>query len=181
MRDGLVEPERVVERLTGEWALEPLLNALRQPSFAEVKPWLAEALGFTRAPRAERPLVDLLLRGDAEQRIRACRALGRLGQQTSAAVLVTALGDPSASVRAQAARALAELRERRSVGALIKLMDDDAWWVRARAAEALRALGEPGLAALRHCAETHPDPFARERAAEALALEADAPAEAAVA
>jgi HEAT repeat protein len=181
LRDGHVEPERVVERLTGEWAVEPLLNALRQPSFASVRPWLAEALGFTRAPRAERPLVDLLLRGDEEQRIRACRALGRLGQQTSAAVLLTALGDSSASVRAQAARALAELRERRSVDALVKLMDDPAWWVRARAAEALRALGEPGLAALRRCAETHPDPFARERAAEALALEAETPADAAVA
>jgi HEAT repeat protein len=84
-------------------------------------------------------------------------------------------------VRAQAARALAELRERRSVDALVKLMDDPAWWVRARAAEALRALGEPGLAALRRCAETHPDPFARERAAEALALEAETPADAAVA
>jgi HEAT repeat protein len=181
LREGHVEPERVVERLTGEWAVEPLLNALRQPSFAAVRPWLAEALGFTRDPRAERPLVELLLRGDAEQRIRACRALGRLGQPTSAAVLVTALGDPSAHVRGQAARGLGELRERRSVEALVNLMDDGSWWVRARAAEALRALGEPGLAALRQCVETHPDPFARERAAEALALEAGAPADAAVA
>jgi HEAT repeat protein len=181
LREGHVEPERVVERLTGEWAVEPLLSALRQPSFAAARPWLAEALGFTRDPRAERPLVDLLLCGDDEQRIRACRALGRLGQPSSAAVLVTALGDPSASVRAQAARALAAMREARSVEALVNLMDDDAWWVRARAAEALRALGEPGLAALRSCAETHPDPFARERAAEALALEAGPPADAAVA
>jgi HEAT repeat protein len=181
LREGHVEPERVVERLTGEWAVGPLLNALRQPRFAAVRPWLAEALGFTRDPRAERPLVDLLLRGDDEQRIRACRALGRLGQRSSAAMLVTALGDPSASVRAQAARGLAKLRERRSVDALVKLMGDDAWWVRARAAEALRALGEPGLAALRRCAETHPDPFARERAAEALSLEPSVAADAAVA
>ena len=181
LREGHVEPGRVVERLTGDWAAGPLLSALRQPSFAAVRPWLAEALGFTRDPRAERPLVDLLLRGDEEQRIRACRALGRLGQATSAAVLITALRDPSASVRAQAARALTELGERRSVDALVGLMDDGSWWVRARAAEALRALGETGLAALRRCAETHPDPFARERAAEALALEAGAPADAAVA
>jgi HEAT repeat protein len=181
LRDGHVEPERVVERLTGRWAVEPLLGALGEPSFAAVTSWLAEALGFTQDPRAERPLVELLRRGDGEQRTRACRALGRLAQPTSAAVLLEVLDDPSPSVRAQAARALAELGDRRSVNALLNLMDDGSWWVRARAAEALRALGEPGLAALRRCAETHPDPFARERAAEALALEIDRPADVAVA
>jgi HEAT repeat protein len=181
LRGGHVEPQRVVERLTGEWAARPLLNALRQPSFKSVRPWLAEALGLTRDPRAERPLVELLTRGDEEQRIRACRALGRLGLVSSSAVLVTALSDTSAPVRAQAARALADLREERSVDALVKLMGDGSWWVRARAAEALRALGEPGLAALRRCARTHPDPFARERAAEALALEPETADVAAVA
>jgi HEAT repeat protein len=86
---------------------------------------------------------------------------------------VTALGDPSASVRAQAARALADLGDPRCVGGLVGLLADDAWWVRARAADTLRALGEPGIAALRHCAKLHPDPFARERAAEALGFHAD--------
>ena len=61
---------------------------------------------------------------------------------------------------------------------LLHLMGDRAWWVRARAAEALQALGPPGLVALRKCARLHPDPFARERAAEALMLEADAAPEA---
>lgn len=171
LRDGHVEPERVVERLTGEWAVRPLLSTLTQPRFAAARPWLAEALGLTRDPRAERPLVKLLANGQEEQRIRACRALGRLGRPTSSAVLIGALSDESAAVRAQAARALAGVRAKRSVYALADLMSDDAWWVRARAAEALRLLGDPGLTALRWCAADHSDPFARERAAEALALE----------
>jgi HEAT repeat protein len=174
LRDGHAEPERVVERLTGEWAAGPLLTALDDHSFDDVRPWLAEALGLTRDPRAERPLAELLTLGDEEQRIRACRALGRLGRPSSSAMLATALSDPSPSVRAQAARALAELGDSRSVPALVDLLADSSWWVRARAADALRALGAPGRAALRWCAETHPDPFARERAAEALALEPEA-------
>jgi HEAT repeat protein len=181
LRGGHVDPERVVERLTGEWAAGPLLEALGRPGFESVRPWLAEALGLTGDRRAERPLVELLTRGHEEERIRASRALGRLGQPTSSSVLATALSDPSAPVRAQAARALAELGDRRSVPALVNVLGDTSWWVRARAAEALRSLGEPGLAALRRCAETHPDPFARERAAEALLLEPEAAPEAVVA
>jgi HEAT repeat protein len=181
LRDGHVEPERAVERLTGEWAAGPLLEALRQPTFQTARPWLAEALGLTRDGRAERPLVELLAHGDEEGRIRASRALGRLGRPTSSAVLVTALSDPSAAVRAQTARGLAELRDVRSGPALVNLLGDSSWWVRARAADALRSLGEPGLAALRRCAETHVDPFARERATEALMLEPKSADEAAVA
>lgn len=171
LRDGHVEPERAVEHLTGWWAAGPLLDALRDPGFDVVRPWLAEGLGLTRDPRGERPLVELLMRGDEEQRIRACRALGRLGLSTSSSMLVTALADPSPSVRAQAARALAELGDARSVPALVDLLSDPSWWVRARAAQALRAMGEPGRAALRWCADSHPDPFARERAAESLAFD----------
>ncbi len=175
LRDGLVEPERVVERLNGPWAAAPLLAALRADGFDHVSSWLAEALGLTGDPRAEGPLGRLVAAGDEEQRIRACRALGRLGRRSSASVLIAALADPSPAVRAQAARGLAEMREVRSVDALVVLMSDSAWWVRARAAEALRSLGDAGLAALRECAHAHPDAFARERAAEALAMEHDIP------
>lgn len=173
LRDGHMAPERVVERLSGQWAALPLLRALRQVSYARVRPWLAEALGLTGDPRAEPLLTTMLEHGGEEHRIRACRALGRLSRPTSFTALSEALGDPSASVRAQAARALADLGDARSVGPLVSLLDDEAWWVRARAADALRALGEPGLTALAHCATEHPDLFARERAAEALGLEPD--------
>jgi HEAT repeat protein len=169
MRDGQLDPQRVVERLTGDWAVAPLLTALHDPTFGHVKPWVAEALGLTGDARAEQPLMRVLAKGDESERIRACRALGRLGRETSSGPLVIALSDESAPVRAQAARALAQLRDERGVYALVKLLGDPSWWVRARAAEALGALGGPGLAALRWCAQTHADPYARERALEALA------------
>jgi HEAT repeat protein len=169
MRAGHLHPDRCAERLTGDWAVRPLLSALRDPGFESVRPWLAEALGLTGDARAAAPLVRLAGDGDESQRIRACRALGRLGANSASGVLVNALSDSSAAVRAQAARALAELRDERSVYALVKLLGDRSWWVRARASEALRALGDPGLAALRWCADTHADPYARERALEALA------------
>ena len=171
LRDGDLDPGRAVERLTAEWAVRPLLGALHDPAFAPVRPWIGEALGLTEDPRAEEPLVRRLTRGEEEERIRAARALGRLGRVSSAAALIAALSDESPPVRAQAARALGTLREARSVPALVALMDDLSWWVRGRAAEALLAVGPAGVEALRTCAESHPDAFARERAAEALALE----------
>jgi HEAT repeat protein len=179
MRDGQLDPQRAVERLTGEWAVAPLLAAVREPSFGPVRQWLAEALGLTGDPRAELPLMQLLAKGGEQERTRAARGLGRLGSETSSGPLVIALSDDSAAVRAQAARALAELRDEGGVYALVKLLGDPSWWVRARAAEALGALGGPGLAALRWCAETHDDPYARERALEALShvlVEAEAEA-----
>jgi HEAT repeat protein len=171
LRKNLVEPERVVERLTAEWAVRPLLRALADPDFSASRAWIAEALGLTQDPRAEAPLVRLLGGGGEEERIRACRALWRLARVSSSAALVAALSDRSAAVRAQAARSLGALGEPRGIQALVPLLGDRSWWVRARAAEALRALGEPGVEALRWCARAHPDPFARERAAEMLALE----------
>jgi hypothetical protein len=151
MRDGQLDPERAVERLTSDWAVAPLMTALREASFADVRPWVAEALGLTGDPRAEEPLMHLLAKGHESERIRACRALGRLGRETSSGPRVIALDDESAAVRGQAARA----------------------------AEALGALGPPGLDALRWCAQTHDDPYARERALEALShvlVEAEAEA-----
>lgn len=64
---------------------------------------------------------------------------------------------------------MAQLRDERSVPTLLTLLADRSWWVRARAAEALRELGPAGMSALRWCATGHPDPYARERAIEALA------------
>jgi len=171
LRDGHVAPERVVERLTGAWAASPLLQALHEPGFVAVRAWLAEALGLAGDARAEASLVQMVMRGAEEERIRSCRALGRLRRPTSFAALATALEDRSAAVRAQAARALADLGDPRSVKALVSLLDDDSWWVRARVADALRAIGRKGLAALAQAADEHPDPFARERAIEALGLE----------
>ena len=172
LRDGHVAPERVVERLSGAWAASPLMHALREPSFLPARAWIAEALGLIGDARAEASLIETArATAHEEQRIRACRALGRLSRPTSFTALADALADRSASVRAQAARALADLGDPRSVKALVELLDDDSWWVRARVADALRAIGRKGLAALAQAAAEHPDLFARERAIEALGLE----------
>jgi HEAT repeat protein len=168
LRRGLVEPERVVERMTPS-ATGPLLDALELPAFSEVRGWIAEALGLT-GDRAGLPaLLALLSDHDEEVRIRACRALGRLAMRDSFEALRFALRDPSPAVRAQAARALGALGEEAAVSPLLKALGDPSWWVRARAGEALLALGELGRAALRSCATAHPDRYARDRAAEALA------------
>ena len=165
----LVEPERVVERLTGSFAVRPLMCALHRPQLEGHRPWLAEALGLTGDARAEPPLVILLRSDSEEERIRACRALGRLGLSSSCDAILGALEDPSAAVRTQAARALGALRDERALPLLVAHLSDSSWWVRARSAEALVALGEAGVAALRSCASESPDRFARDRAAEALA------------
>ena len=62
--------------------------------FDHVSSWLAEALGLTGDPRAEGPLAHLAAAGDEEQRIRACRALGRLGRRSSASALDRRAGRP---------------------------------------------------------------------------------------
>jgi HEAT repeat protein len=165
----LVEPQRVVERLTGSFAVRPLMCALHRPQLEGHRPWLAEGLGLTGDPRAAPPLVVLLGSGSEEERIRACRGLGRLGLASSCDAFLGALEDPSPAVRTQAARALGALRDERALPLLVAHLSDSSWWVRARSAEALVALGDVGLAALRSCASDHPDRFARERAAEALA------------
>jgi HEAT repeat protein len=165
----LVEPERVVERLTGSFAVRPLMCALHRPQLEGRRPWLAEALGLTGDPRAEAPLVTLLRSDSEEERIRACRGLGRLGLASSCDAILSALEDPSPAVRTQAARALGALSDQRALPLLVAHLSDSSWWVRARSAEALVALGDAGLAALRSAAIDNPDRFARERAAEALA------------
>ena len=165
----LVEPERVVERMTGSFAVHPLMCALHRPQLEGRRPWLAEALGLTGDPRAAPPLAMLLRSESEEERIRACRGLGRLELASSCEAFLGALEDPSPAVRTQAARALGPLRDERALPLLVAHLSDSSWWVRARSAEALVALGDAGLAALRSCAIDHPDRFARERAAEALA------------
>ena len=99
----------------------------------------------------------------------AARALGTAATPRAAPALEVGLGDESWQVRAQAARSLGALRVQRTLPALTRLLEDPAWWVRAAAADALVDLGEPGIAVLREALERD-DPYARDRAREALAM-----------
>jgi len=175
--------ERVIERLGAPWTVPVVLDVLdgRRSGPGSVRRadaplfWrsidgsLARALGLAGDPRAERALRSLLRYGRAEERIHAARALGTAGTMDSVPDLERSLDDEAWPVRAQAARALGRLGSQSSVPALAPHLADTAWWVRAAAADALADLGEPGIAVLRD-ALAHPDPYARDRAREALAL-----------
>ena len=170
---GVLPAERVVERLGRPWAAPVLLDAWDDPAVLPMRGWVAEALGLAHEPRALPLLERLLGAGDDDERVRACRAVGRIGGPDALAALLPVLDDPYAPARAQAARALGELGDPAAATALGERLSDPAWWVRANAGEALRRLGEPGRDVLRAALEG-PDRYARDRAAEALSLEATA-------
>jgi HEAT repeat protein len=171
--DGALPVERLAERLGRPWAAPVLLEALSDPALRPVRGWIAETLGLAREPLAAPALAQLLEEGDEEERVRACRALGRIGGPTARRALLPSLGDPYWPVRAQAARALGEIGDPEAAAELGARLSDHAWWVRANAAEALRGIGGPGIDVLREALDA-PDRYARDRAAEALSLEAGA-------
>ncbi len=171
-----VPAERLVERLRGAAAADVLLDACTLPGYATVRPDLIEALGAVGDVRAEELLRSFLRDGGDEERVRAARALGAIGGVGAVPQLEHALDDDFWPVRAQAAKALGALggMAASAVGALAARMGDQSWWVRANCADALRAVGGPGLDTLRECVDSHPDRYARQRAAEALAMDAAA-------
>ena len=170
LRDNVLPPERLVERIGAPWALEPLLNSCEAEDFREVRGWLAEALGVIGDSCAEPVLTGLLRSSDEDERARACRALGRVNKGDIGPELFDALRDSSWVVRAQAARAVATSPDGRTLPDLVTGLADPAWWVRANCAEALTQYGNDGRAVLELVAARHQDNFARERAQEALAL-----------
>jgi HEAT repeat protein len=169
LRAGAIEPDRLVEQLAYPSAITELLNAFYTPGYLAIRDLIAEALGLTRSLAGVTALASLLRVGGEEERLRACRALGRIGRDEIVPLLVEALADDAWRVRSQAARGLTRLAGSSCVPELERALSDGAWWVRANAAEALRFAGPDGLAALRR-ASTSDDRFAAERAREALAL-----------
>jgi hypothetical protein len=182
----LLPPERVIERLGAPWAVETILDTLRdgptpvsdvladvapRGSEVELDASLARALGLARDPRAASALATLLDRDSAEVRVSAARALGQVGGEACVPALVAALESEDWPVRAQAAKSLGALRAAEALEPLELCLSDQAWWVRANAACALRELGEPGIEVLQRTLE-HDDRYAADRAREQLALHA---------
>jgi hypothetical protein len=129
---------------------------------------IIETLGIA-GYRDARMLIERRLReGDAEQRVAAARALGRLRADDCAASLLGALQDEAWQVRAQAAWALGRARSPLALLALPARLTDPAWWVRRHAAYALREFGMEGRRELEKIAHGSPDPYARDMAREAL-------------
>ena len=163
--------DRVLEQLGRPFAAETLVDALHLEQLRGVHAELVAGLGLARDAIGVFAVARLLRDGDERERTKACRALGRIGRTEVVPFLIEALEDTAATVRAIAARALGEIGDERCVPALgIHLTDRD-WWVRANAAESLRRCGPQGILALERALESD-DPFARDRAAEVLALHA---------
>jgi HEAT repeat protein len=164
-----IEPDRLLEQLARPAAARELVAAIYRPESAPIRGLLAEALGLTRSLSGIATLASLVRVGSDEERLRACRALGRIGRPEVVPLLVEALVDDTWLVRAQAARGLTGLATSSCIAALERALCDRAWWVRANAAEALRISGPAGIAALERAARSS-DRFAAERARESLAL-----------
>lgn len=171
--DGLIHgslpADRLVEQLGHGFAVPTLIGALEWPHAAHARGDIVAALGLARH-RDALPVVAAFVRdGNRHERLRACRALGRLGCAEAVPLLIFAMGDSSHTVRAMAARSLGELGDPRCARVLELSLSDSNWWVRANAASALAELGYEGIAALRRALHSG-DRFARDRAAEALAM-----------
>ena len=145
----LLPADRVLEQLGHPFAVHVLLDAFHVSELAAIRGDIADALGLARALPALHAIASLIRFGTERERIKACRALGRLARVEAVPLLLEALEDEAWVVRAQAALALGRIGDGRAVRPLEQALTDTAWWVRADAAEALRACGEPGREALR--------------------------------
>ena len=172
LRDDVLPKDRILEQLGRPFAARALLQAIQIADFEDVRADLADALGLAAYAPAAHVLGGLVRFGSERERTKACRALGRLGDPVVVPLLAHAMEDDAWVVRAQAAAALGMCADAAAVAPLAGALADQNWWVRANCAASLRLCGAAGLTALRHAATEHPDRYARDRALEALALEA---------
>jgi hypothetical protein len=129
-----------------------------------------EILGLSSAVSASRVVERALVDDPSiEVRIRAARALGRVGLPAARASLIAATGSREpAALRGVAARALGELGHPDAVLRLRVLLQDPVHRVAANAARSLAQLGEPGVTALRIEVEARPDGAGATHARDAL-------------
>ncbi|MEO9174282.1 MAG: HEAT repeat domain-containing protein, partial [Gaiellales bacterium] len=172
LRDRVLPVDRILEQLGRPFAAPALLLAMQIADFVDVRADLAEGLGLAAYAPAAHALGGLVRFGSERERTKACRALGRLGDPSVVPLLARAMEVDAWVVRAQAATALGACGVAAAVGPLARALADRNWWVRANSASGLRHCGIAGRDAQRHAATSHPDRYARDRALEALALEA---------
>lgn len=153
-------------------ATRVLAEQARGADDVRVRIVVTEALGLRGAVEAADTVIAMLEHdADPEVRIRAARALGRIGVRAGTRPLVGALDARSPELRAVAARALGQLGDITVVERLLPLLSDPVHRVAANAAQSLAALGDRGHEALRAAVEAGDRPSA-DYAAEALALDA---------
>ena len=116
-----------LSRVQDERAVQPLLNALRDPD-SIVRANAAAGLGTNAAPEASEPLMALLHDADAGVRGNAAWALGELADETLLPALLPLLNDPTPEVRGKTCWALGNVGELTGTTALVEpllaLLDD---------------------------------------------------------
>lgn len=128
---------------------------------------LIEAMG-ERKEYEYLPYVEAFLgSSEAEFRIRALKALSKMGYMSKADMIIPSLTSDSWQERMMAAKAAKMQRDDRLIQFLLRLLSDKEWWVRTAAAESL-SYQSKGKALLREVSETHEDRFARDIAHEWL-------------
>ena len=127
---------------------------------ASLNAWI-DAAGALASPEALVHVRALASHGLPEVRLHVARALRRLADPDTPAVLARLLHDPDWRVRAQSARAVGALRCGASIADLTQAVRDHSWWVRYRSALALAQIGGPGREALEGLMRCD-DPMARD-------------------
>ena len=94
LRDGVLPTARLVEQLGRPFAARAMVEALPNEEFHDVRGDIAEALGLAGWLPAAQAIALLATGGGERERIKACRALGRLGDP-----LVVPIPDPRARRR----------------------------------------------------------------------------------
>ncbi len=102
-------------------------------------------------------LLEASLRGPAQIRPRALRALGKIGGGDLEQPLRSLLRDPIPAVRTQAAAALAQIGAAQAVELIAPLLEDRDKWVRYGVAEALVQAGSPRGQAVLEQAKKDPE------------------------
>ncbi len=173
LRDDVLPTDRILEQLGRPFAAHALLQALQIADFNDVRAHLAEALGLAAYAPAAHALGGLVRFGNERERTKACRALGRLGDP-----IVVPAPDARDGRRVVG-------RARPGGDGARRLRHSRPRSPRSRARSPTRT-GGCGRTAPRACASAatpvsppcatpranHPDRYARDRALEALALEA---------
>jgi len=153
-------PPRVVSRALarlGTGAEPALVSALRHED-AQVRAVATEILGLVGAVGSVPALAAAVRREPSlEVRVRAARALGRVGLPAGVGALSEAAASPEVELRTVVARALGEIGTEPSVPVLTALLDDPAHPVAHNAAGALARCGPAGLAVLREAARVADD------------------------
>ena len=115
----------------------------------------------------ETSLIALTWDPDPNVRAAAIETLGSRSGHAVAAATLALLDDPLWFVRVHAARSAGSVIGAAAASTIAPLLSDRQWWVRAAAKDALRGMGADAVSELVSML-AHPDPFARNGAAEVL-------------